>query len=127
MTIRLRSSGGSQYGIRTEDRRNLLTSKENLRNMAAAVIDSKKLRFLSNLVCVCDTERIKADGCIERLVRQLEVYGADVLPPLRVGNRPRRQWHGKRGGGHDDLAMAFQLNLLANRLCLAQPAKYGLS
>lgn len=118
--------GGSQYGIRTADPKNILTSKESLRNMAAAVIDAKKLRFLSTMVCVCDTERIDAERCTERLVRQLEVYGADVLPPLRVGDRPRRKWHGKRGSGHDDLAMALQLNLLANRLCLAQPNKYGL-
>lgn len=117
--------GGSQYGIRTEDRRNLLTSKENLRTMAAAVVDSKKLRFLSNLVCVCDLDRVDAEGATKRLVDQLERYGADVMPPLRVGDRPRRKWHGKRGGAHDDLAMAFQLNLLANRLFMAQPGKYG--
>lgn len=77
--------GGSQYGIRTEDRRNIMTSKENLRTMAAGVIDSKKLRFLSNLVCVCDTDRVDADAAMKRLVDQLERYGADVLPPLRLG------------------------------------------
>lgn len=102
---RARPSGGSQYGIRTEDRRNIMTSKENLRKMAAAVIDSKKLRFLSNMVCACDTERVTAEAASKRLVDQLERYGADVLPPLRIGDRPRRKWHGKRGGAHDDLAM----------------------
>ena len=124
--ITVLDEGGSQYGIRTEDRKNILTSKENLRNMAAAAIDNKRVRFLRGLVTVCDPDRQTEESITKRFVQQLERYGADVLPPLRMGDRPRRKWHGKRGAAGDDLAMAFQLNLLANRLFMSQPGKYGI-
>ena len=90
----------------------------------AAVIDNKKLRFLVNLACACSTDRIDADTCVDRLVRQAVAYGADVLPPIRPGGKPRRKWHGKRGSSGDDLIMAFQLCLAANRLFFSQPQKY---
>lgn len=124
--ITVLDEGGTQYGIRTEDRRNMLTSKENLRNMAAMAIDNKRVRFLRGLVTVCDPDRHTEDTITKRFVQQLERYGADVLPALRTGDKPRRKWHGKRGGAGDDLAMAFQLNLLANRLFMSQPGKYGI-
>jgi len=118
----------NQFGIRTGDRKNPLLSKDNMRRMAAAVIDSQKLRFHSNMVCVCDRERgVTAADVLDRLVNQLQRYGADVRPPLRLGGRPQLDWHGKRGSGHDDLAMALQLNLVANRLFMAQGSKYGVS
>jgi len=121
------NEGGSQYGIRTEDRRNPCTSKESMRKSAMAVINPKKLRFLHNFVTVCNTMETRQAVVAGRFVKQLQVYGAEVLPPLRAGDRPRRRWHGKHGGQQDDLAMAFQLCLVANQLFFAQPGKYGIS
>lgn len=118
--------GGTQYGIRTEDRRNPLTSKEAMRGTTMAVINPKKMRFFCNFVCVCGSPPPTRMEIVARLVSQLEVYGADVLPPLRIGDRPRRKWHGKRGGRHDDLAMALQLCMLSNQLFYGQPRKYGI-
>lgn len=118
--------GGSQYGVRTEDRRNPVTSKESMRKSAAAVINPKKLRFVHNFVCVCNPMESRQAVIAGRFVKQLQVYGAEVLPPMRPGDRPRRRWHGKHGGQHDDLAMAFQLCLVANQLFFAQPRKYGI-
>lgn len=119
--------GGSQYGIRTDDRRNIVTSKENMQLTAKAVIDPKKLRFLYNAVCVCNTVRLDTLDAFTRLVKQLEVYGADLLKPLKPGGQVRRHFHGKRGSGKDDLAMAFQLCLVANQLFFTQPRKYGIT
>ena len=112
-------------GIRT-DGKNPLMSKENLKDMAAKTIKGRQLRFHTKLVSVCDIERgVTSDKLIDRLVDQLQRYGADVIQPSRPDRSPTLAWNGKRGGQHDDLAMALQFLLVANRMVTKSPGQYG--
>jgi len=114
----------TNWGIRTGGKDPIM-SKDNLQSMASAVIKSRKLRFHTNLVSVCNTERgVTQAVLMERFVDQLQRYGADVKPSTDLSKPPTLHWHGKRGAQCDDLAMVFQLNLAANTLFMRQPAKY---
>lgn len=114
----------TNWGIRTGGKDPVM-SKDNLQAMASAVIKSRKLRFHTEMVSVCNTERGVTPAILrERFVDQLQRYGADVKLPSDLSKPPTLHWHGKRGAQCDDLAMVFQLNLAANTLFMRQPTKY---
>ena len=114
----------TNWGMRTGGRDPVM-SKDNLQSMAAAVVKSRKLRFHTDLVSVCGTQRgVTREILLERFVDQLQRYGADVKQPSDLSKAPTLHWHGKRGAQCDDLAMVFQLNLAANILFMRQPGKY---
>jgi len=107
-------------GIRTGGK-NPVMSKDNLRATAAAAVNGLKIRFHVNMVSVCDVERdVTPSVLIDRLVDQLQRYGADVERSNDLSKPAKLTWHGKRGSLHDDLAMALQLNLAANIILLNQ-------
>lgn len=115
----------TNWGLRTGGADPIM-SKDNLQTMAAAVIRAKKLRFHTQAVSVCNTQRgVTLDQLIQRFVDQLQQYGADVFQPSDLSKPATLHWHGKRAGQHDDLAMVFQLLLAANNLFMRQPGKYG--
>jgi hypothetical protein len=115
----------TNFGLRTGGP-NPLLSKDNMRATAAPTINGRRLRFHSNMVCVCDQIRgTTADVVMNRFVDQLQRYGADIERPADPSKPAKLRWHGKRGSTHDDLAMAFQLNLVANELFMRRPAHYG--
>ncbi len=114
--------GGEHYGIRTDG--SALTSKENMIKIASAVVDNLRLQFYRHMICCCNPLRLDATAIRVQFCHQLEYYGATVIPPIRPGAMPRRHWTGKRGGRSDDLAMVFQIALIANHLFMSQPNKY---
>ena len=115
--------GGEHYGIRTEG--SPISSKENMIKMASGVIDNLRLRFYRKMVCCCNPLQMDAPTIRVLFCHQLEFYGATVRPPIRPGAPALRIWEGKRGGRSDDLVMAFQIGLVANRLYMSQPSKYA--
>jgi len=115
--------GGVHYGIRTDGGTGI-SSKENMIKIASAVVDNRRLRFYRNMVCCCNPRQNDAATMRIRFCHELEFYGATVLPPIRPGAPARRSWGGKKGGRSDDLAMAFQICLVANYYYMSQPNKY---
>lgn len=112
-------------GLRTGGPNPLLT-KHRMRKEAALVIKGKRLRFHTNMVCVCNVDKdITAPMVIKRFVDQLQRYMGEIHRPADPEKSATIKWHGKHGGALDDLAMAFQLNLVANHLVINYPRKYG--
>lgn len=125
--VRIIDDDKTNTGLRTGGPNPIMT-KSSLQSIAALIIKEKRLRFHTNMVCVCNRERgVTAQQITKRLVDQLQRYGGEVYRPPNSEKPARIKWKGlgKENGARDDLAMALQLNFAANRIFMTNPTKFG--